>query len=317
MSDIGHMSPESRIIITGGTGLVGNALTALLHQEGYRNVVATGSAMCNLLDWQETRQFFLDHRPDYVFHLAARVYGIMGNMRNKGTSFLDNTLINTHTVEATRLAGVRKIVAMGSGCVYPFPSPGVPLTEEMVWSGPPHPSEDSYAHAKRAMLAQLIAYKEQYELPYAFAISGNLYGPHDKFDPEFGHVTPALVRKFHEARLSGGEVNVWGHGTARRDFTYADDCARALLYIMRFTEGPVNLGSGSVHAIREIVDRLAELTGLADKVVWDTSKPDGQDHRAYDLSRLFATGFRPQVPLAEGLRRTYEWYAAEADTARK
>jgi GDP-L-fucose synthase len=317
MSEAGGLQHDSRIVITGGTGLVGSALTSLLRQQGYQHVVAAGSAMCDLLDWQEARQFFLEHRPDHVFHLAARVYGIMGNMRNKGSSYLDNVLINTHTVEAARLAGVRKIVAMGSGCVYPYPPPGVPLTEDMVWSGPPHPSEDSYAHSKRAMLAQLIAYQEQYDLPYAFVISGNLYGPRDKFDPEFGHVTPALVRKFHEARLSGGEVTVWGHGTARRDFTYADDCARALLCIMQSVQGPVNLGSGSVHAIREIVDGLAEITGLTDRVVWDTSKPDGQDHRAYDLSRLFATGFRPQVPLAEGLRRTYEWYAAEAASARK
>jgi GDP-L-fucose synthase len=317
MSEAVSLHPDSHIIITGGTGLVGTALTALLRQQGCRHVIAVGSAMCNLLDWQDARRFFLEHRPDYVFHLAARVYGIMGNMRNKGSSYLDNILINTHAIEAARLSGVRKIVAMGSGCVYPYPSPGVPLTEDMVWLGPPHPSEDSYAHSKRAMLAQLIAYHEQYDLPYAFVISGNLYGPHDKFDPEFGHVTPALVRKFHEARLSGSEVTVWGHGTARRDFTYADDCARALLCIMQSVHGPVNLGSGSVHAIREIVDGLAAITGLTEKVVWDTDKPDGQDHRAYDLSRLFATGFRPQVPLAEGLRRTYEWYAAEAASARK
>jgi GDP-L-fucose synthase len=317
MSEAVSLHPDSRIVITGGTGLVGTALTSLLHKHGYRHVVASGSAMCNLLDWQEARAFFLEQRPDYVFHLAARVYGIMGNMRNKGSSFLDNTLINTHTIEAARLAGVRKIVAMGSGCVYPYPSPGVPLTEDMVWSGPPHPSEDSYAHSKRAMLAQLAAYHEQYDLPYAFVISGNLYGPHDKFDPEFGHVTPALVRKFHEARLSGSDVIVWGHGTARRDFTYADDCARALLCIMQSVHGSVNLGSGSVHAIREIVDELAAITGLTDRVIWDTSKPDGQDHRAYDLSRLFATGFRPQIALLDGLRRTYAWYAAEAASARK
>jgi GDP-L-fucose synthase len=317
MSEAVSLRPDSRIVVTGGTGLVGTALTSLLRAQGCRHVIAPGSAMCNLLDWQEARRFFLEHRPDYVFHLAARVYGIMGNMRNKGSSFLDNVLINTHAVEAARLAGVRKIVAMGSGCVYPYPSPGVPLTEDMVWSGPPHPSEDSYAHAKRAMLAQLIAYNEQYDLPYAFVISGNLYGPHDKFDPEFGHVTPALVRKFHEARLSGGEVTVWGHGTARRDFTYADDCARALLCIMQSVQGPVNLGSGSVHAIREIVDRLAAITGLTGRVVWDTDKPDGQDHRAYDLTRLFATGFRPLVPLTEGLLRTYKWYAAAAASARK
>ena len=187
----------------------------------------------------------------------------------------------------------------------------------MIWSGRPHASEDSYAHSKRAMLAQLVAYNEQYGLPYAYVISGNLYGPNDKFDPEFGHVTPSLVRKFHEAKLAGSTVSVWGTGTAQRDFTYSTDVARALIAILENVEGSVNLGSGNVHAIREIIDTLARITGLEDKVVWDRTKPDGQDHRAYDLSRLFATGFRPQVGLAEGLRATYDWYASQAATARK
>jgi GDP-L-fucose synthase len=240
----------------------------------------------------------------------------MGNMRHKGSSFLDNTLINTHTIEAARLAGVRKIVAMGSGCVYPYPSPGLPLTEDMVWLGPPHASEDSYAHAKRGMLAQLVAYKEQYDLPYAFVISGNLYGPNDKFDPEFGHVTPSLVRKFHEAAQAGTDVVVWGNGTARRDFMYSDDAAAALLAIMEGVEGAVNMGSGNVHSIREIVETLAALAGMSERVVWDRTMPDGQDYRAYDLSRLLATGFRPQVTLADGLRRTYEWYSAKVGHTR-
>ncbi len=155
------------------------------------------------------------------------------------------------------------------------------------------------------------------DLPYAFVISGNLFGPNDKFDPEFGHVIPALVRKFHEAKLSGGRVSVWGSGTARRDFTYSADVARALIAIMQSVEGAVNLGSGQVCAIRDIVETLAAVTGLEDRIDWDASKPDGQDYRAYDLSRLFATGFRPQVSLADGLRATYDWYAAEARTARK
>lgn len=311
------MDKTAHIIITGGTGLVGTALTAALKDAGYHNVLSIGSKDCNLLDWQATRQFFLDHRCDYVIHLAARVYGIMGNMQNKGSSFLDNILMNTFCIEAARLAGVRKIVAMGSGCVYPYPSPGLPLSEDMVWSGKPHKSEDSYAHAKRAMLAQLIAYKEQYGLSYAFVISGNLYGPNDKFDPQYGHVTPALIRKFFEASVTGSEVVVWGTGAAQRDFMYSDDAARALIAIAQGVEGIVNLGSGQVHAIREIVDTLAAITGLRDKVEWDKSKPDGQDYRAYDLSRLQATGFRPQVSLAEGLRTTYDWYAARARDARK
>ena len=308
---------STRIIVTGGTGLVGTALRAALADAGYANVLALGSRDCDLTDWRATRAFFAEHRCDHLVHLAARVYGIMGNMRNKGLSYLDNVLINTHAIEAARLAGVGKITAMGSGCVYPYPSPGLPLTEDMIWQGPPHESEDSYAHAKRAMYAQLVAYREQYGLPFAFVISGNLYGPHDKFDPEFGHVTPALVRKFHEAKVSGGRVSVWGTGSARRDFTYSGDVARALIAIMAQVEGPVNLGSGRVHAIREIVDTLGVITGLQDRIDWDASKPDGQDYRAYDLSRLFATGFRPQVSLADGLRATYDWYAAESHAARK
>ncbi len=311
------MDKAARIIITGGTGLVGTALAAAFADAGFHNILPLGSRDCDLLDWRQTKQFFLENPCDYVVHLAARVYGIMGNMCNKGTSFLDNVLINTHTIEGSRLAGARKIVAMGSGCVYPYPPPGLPLTEDMVWSGKPHESEDSYAHAKRAMLAQLIAYHEQYSLSYAFVISGNLYGPNDKFDPEYGHVTPALVRKFHEARLSNSEVVVWGTGTARRDFMYSQDVARALMAITDDVEGAVNLGSGRVHAIREIVDTLAKITGLEDKVIWDREKPDGQDHRAYDLSKLFATGFRPRVTLDEGLHATYAWYAAQAGNARK
>lgn len=311
------MDKTARIIITGGTGLVGTALTEELKSAGFSNVLSLGSKDCDLLDWQATKKFFLDHPCDYVVHLAARVYGIMGNMKHKGTSFLDNTLMNTYCIEAARLSGVRKIVAMGSGCVYPYPSPGLPLKEDMVWSGKPHESEDSYAHSKRAMLAQLVAYKEQYDLSYAFAISANLYGPNDKFDPQFGHVTPSLVRKFYEAKMSGGDVSVWGTGVAKRDFMYSVDAARALIAILENLEGVVNLASGQVHAIKEIVDALAEITGLQDKVVWDRTKPDGQDYRAYDLSRLASTGFQPKVPLAHGMRTTYDWYAARAGDARK
>lgn len=311
------MQPNSRIAVTGGSGLVGSALVRVLRQAGHSNVLALGSTDCNLLDWNATRQFFVQYRPEYVFHLAARVFGVLGHLQNKGIAFLDNVLINTHTIEAARLGGVQKIVAMGSGCVYPYPASSAPMTEDMVWAGRPHHAEDSYAHAKRAMLAQLIAYKEQYQLPYAFVISGNMYGPDDKFDSELGQVTPALVRKFHAAKQLGGEVVVWGQGTARRDFLYSEDAGRAMIAIMHGIEGAVNMGSGTVHAIRELAETLGEISGLRDRIVWDTSKPDGQDHRAYDLSRLFATGFRPQTSFAEGLRETYDAYAARTDQLRR
>lgn len=309
MADHKIMGTNSRILVTGGTGMVGAALVRVLRQAGFRHVDALGSDDCNLLDWHATQQYFAAQRPEYVFHMAARVFGLMARQECKGVAFLDNILINTHTIEAARLAGARKIVAMGSGAVYPYPPPRPLLTEDLIWAGAPYHGDDAYSHAKRAMLAQLAAYQEQYGLRYAFVMCANLYGPDDKFSAD-GQVAPSLVRKFHEARVKGGDVSVWGTGTARRDFMFSEDAGRAMLAIMQRVEGAVNIGSGKVYTIRDVVDALAEITGMGDRVVWDPSKPDGQDLRAYDLSRLSATGFRPQITFAEGLYRTYSAYAA-------
>lgn len=311
------MNKKSKILVTGGRGLVGSALVDRLRLLGYENVIAAGSKECDLTDMQQSLDYFKKVRPEFVFHTAAHVFGIMGNMCNQGESFLKNLLINTHVVEASRQIEVKKIVAMGSGCVYPYPSPGLPLKEDMVWSGEPHSSEWAYAQAKRAMYAQLKAYKDNYNLSYAFVISGNLFGPRDKFDIEFGHVTPSLVRKFYEAKQSGGTVSVWGDGSARRDFMYVDDVADAMIHIMDHLEGPVNMGSSVVSSIRQIVDHLAEITGLQSKVVWDSSKPNGQDYRAYDLSALNSTGFKARTSLKEGLEKTFAWYCEHANESRK
>jgi GDP-L-fucose synthase len=311
------MDKTDRIIITGGTGLLGSALVSALAEAGFANVLSIGSKDCDLRNWEATRQFFADHPCDQLVHLAAQAYGIMGNANNKGATFLNNVLINTHCIEAARLAGVKKITAMGSGCVYPHPPPARPLREEHIWLGPLHGSEDSYGHAKRAMLAQLVAYKEQYDLPFAFVISGNHYGPHDLFDIEQGHVVPALIRKFYEAKTNGTKVTVWGTGIAQRDFMHSHDVARGLIAIMDGVEGSVNLGTGRAEAIREAIDILAEFTGLQDRVVWDRTKPDGREYSAYDVSKLLATGYRPQISLKDGLRSTYDWYATHAATARK
>jgi GDP-L-fucose synthase len=302
------MKIDDKILITGGSGLVGNALSERLKISGYTSVYSLSSKDCDLMNLENTLDLFMKIQPDVVFHLAAQVYGIMGNMKNKGMSFLRNTLINTHVIEASRQANVEKIVAMGSGCVYPYPSPGLPLSEHMVWQGEPHPSENSYAHSKRAMLAQLNAYSEDYKMKFAFVISGNLFGPHDKFDPDFGHVTPSLVRKFYEAKRDSARVNIWGNGSAKRDFMYSDDVADALMIIMDKIEGPVNMGSGNVSSIRNIVDILADYTGMVEKVDWDSSKPNGQDYREYELSKLKDAGFKAKVSLEEGLKKTYDWY---------
>lgn len=309
------IDPASRILITGGTGLVGRALSRALAEEGFVNIISVGSRDCDLRDSAAVSQLMSKNAPDYVFHLAARVHGIGGNTRYKSDILVDNVLINTNAVEYSRRAGVKKIVAMGSGCVYPELKGQEELFENQVWMGPPHPSEDSYAHSKRLMLAQLDAAKEQYGLSSAFVISGNLYGQHDNFNIEEGHVIPSLVAKFHAAKRNGAPVKVWGSGVAIRDFTHADDTARALIAILLNLEGPVNMGSGMRHPIRDIVETLHALTGVP--VEWDATKPDGQLVRFYNLDRLMSTGFAASVALSDGIRSTYEWYERNWETTRK
>lgn len=305
------------ILVTGAGGLVGTALLSLLAEQGFTNILSPRSTEVDLRDPAATTAYFSKVSPVYVYHLAARVYGILGNMENKGLSYFENVMINTNVVEAARLANVRKIVAMGSGAVYPYPSPRKLLEEDDIWLGQPHPSEDSYAHSKRAMFAQLTAYKQQYGMDFVFAISGNLYGPNDKFDIEHGHVTPALVAKFHAAKAAGTKVSVWGNGSAVRDFTYATDAALALLTVMEKGVGAINIGSGDIRPIRDIVAILAEVTNMSDQVEWDASKPNGQEFRAYRLDRLMDLGFQAKVDLRTGLELTFRWYADNAPTARK
>lgn len=308
---------SSPIVVTGAGGLVGTALLSLLAEEGFTNVLAPRSAEVDLRDPVSTSDYFTSVKPTFVYHLAARVYGILGNMENKGLSYFENVMINTNVVEASRLAKVKKIVAMGSGAVYPYPPPRKLLEEDDIWSGKPHPSEDSYAHSKRAMFAQLVAYKEQYGLDFVFAISGNLYGPNDKFDIQHGHVTPALIAKFYAAKAAGTKVSVWGNGSAVRDFTYSTDAALALYTSMQKGEGAMNIGSGDIRPIRDIVTTLAEVTGMTEQVVWDTSRPNGQEFRAYHLGRLLALGFKPKVNLRQGLEQTFRWYSENVKIARK
>ena len=302
------MNNNTKVMITGVRGLVGSALLELLKNEGYINIIPVGRQECNLVDQKQTLEFIQDQKPDYIFHSAARVYGIMGNMCNKGLSFYDNAMININVVHGAYLAGIKKLTVMGTGCVYPYPSPSLPLKEEMIFSGRPHASENSYAQAKRAMLAMCEAYQESYDLDWAYIISCNLFGPNDKFDTEFGHVVPSLIKKFYDAKESGGKVVVWGDGTARRDFLYVKDAARASLEIMKNVSGACNMGSGQIYSIRQIVEMIAEITEMEDSIVWDTSKPNGQDYREYDLSKLDSTGYRTHWEIKQGLKETWNWY---------
>ena len=306
------MNLDDKALITGAKGLVGSALVDQLKSQGYTNIIELGRNECDLIDTEKTRHFFEQHRPDYIFHAAARVYGIMGNMKNKALSFYDNIMINTNVVHMAQHVGVKKITVMGTGAVYPYPSPALPLKEDMIFLGEPHPAEDSYAHAKRAMLAMLRSYEESYGMEWAYVVSCNLFGPRDKFDIEFGHVVPSLIKKFYDAKQNGSDVLVWGDGSAQRDFMYVKDTARVGLEIMKQVKGAANIGSGTVYRIRDIVEMLTEITDMTGRVKWDAEKPNGQDYRAYDLSKIDAIDFNCQYTIKEGLKETWEWYCKRA-----
>lgn len=296
------------ILITGASGLVGSALVEELSRQNRGPVYKLTSSDCDLTDADSTKILFESIRPTYVYHLAARVYGLGGNQLYKSDVLVQNTLMNINVVQNSARVGVKKIVAMGSGCVYPDFSDGKPTSETQIWFGPPHASEDSYGHSKRHMLAHLLAAKQQHNLDFAFVVSGNLYGPRDNFNVVTGHVIPSLIAKFFEASRKGTNALVWGTGSAIRDFMYSTDAAQALVAIMDHQSGPINMGSGDMVEIRKVVEILQELTGV--KVDWDKTKPDGQLARYYDLSLLQSLGHKSLISLYDGLARTYEWYAA-------
>ena len=302
-------------VVTGASGLMGRALVEELQTHG-TPVVALTSRDTDLRDFESSRAVFERHRPTIVYHLAARVSGIMGNLRAQGQAYLDNIRMNTNTVEAARLAGARKVVAMGSAAIY-SDMVSLPMQEEEVWLGAPHASEAGYAHAKRGMLAQLEAYRDQWGLDFAYCISTNLFGPHDKFDEQYGHVIPSLISKFHRAVQQDMPVTVWGTGTPHRDFLYVKDAATALRLIGNAFSGPINLASGKAASISETVELIRSVSGYQREVIWDRTKPDGQKLRAYDVSKLELLGFQPRFTLRDALSETYDWFDRHTSTIRR
>lgn len=305
-----QFTSADRILVTGGGGMLGGAIARILRDTTPAEVIAPTRGELDLLDWQDVHRFFDDARPTHVFHPAAKVFGLGGNTRFPGQMYFENATINSHVIEASRLAGVLKISGVGTGCVYPVMYDGQDLNEEQIWDGPPHGSEWAYAEAKRGMLTQLSAYHQQYGLEFVFPICGNLYGPGDLFNVDYGHVIPSLVAKFHTAQQLGEPVSVWGTGVAVRDFSYVEDAANAIIAAHKLLTGPVNIASGNVHQIRDIVEILDELTGSSIEIKWDSSKPDGQGRRFYNLDKLASIGFAPKFSLRDGLATTWNWYKA-------
>ena len=295
-----------RTLVTGGGGFLGSRVVERLRAEGSELFVARRGDY-DLTSADDAARLFADSRPERVVHLAAEVGGIGANRANPGRYWYANVLMGSHVLEQSRIAGVRKLVLVGTVCAYPSNTP-VPFREDELWNGYPEETNAAYGIAKKTLLVGAQAYRAQYGLNAIYLLPANLYGPGDDFDLETGHVVAHLIRKLVEG---GDEAVLWGDGSPTREFLYVDDAAEAIVLALDRYDGaePVNVGSGEETSIRDLAALVAELTGFAGELRWDTSKPNGQPRRKLDTSRAEAVlGFRAQTPLREGLERTIAWY---------
>ena len=300
-----------RILVTGGSGFLGRHVVAALERRGCRHLFAPRKAQYDLTREDDVRRAFAEVRPDVVIHLAAVVGGIGANRTSPGRFFYDNVMMGALTMEHARRSGVEKFVGVGTICAYPKHA-SVPFREADLWNGYPEETNAPYGIAKKMLLVQGQAYRDQYGFDAIHLLPVNLYGPHDNFDPASSHVIPALIRKFLEAVEHGaGEVVCWGTGTATREFLYVEDCAEAIALATERYDGrePVNVGAGFEISIRKLAELIAEKTGFKGMLVFDSTKPDGQPRRSLDVTRAReAFGFQATTEFDEGLTRTIHWY---------
>jgi GDP-L-fucose synthase len=301
------LNENAQVFVAGHRGLVGSALCRELERAGIRPLTRTRQEL-NLLDASVVRQFLLERKPEFVFLAAAKVGGILANEQSPATFLYENLQIQSHVIHSAWEAGVHKLLFLGSSCIYPKLAPQ-PLQEESLLTGPLEPTNEWYAIAKIAGIKLCQAYRRQHGCDFISAMPTNLYGPNDNYDPQTSHVLPALIRKFHEAKLAGApSVTCWGSGTPRREFLHADDLARACIFLMRHysEEQFINVGFGSDVTIRELAETIARIVGFQGEIRWDTTKPDGTPRKLMDSSRLLALGWKPEVNLEEGIRRAYQ-----------
>ncbi len=304
------MEQNAKIYVAGHRGLVGSALVRELSSQGYTNLVLRTRAELDLLDQAAVRAFFAKEQPAYVFLAAAKVGGIMANREAPAEFIYENLVIETNIIDSAHRYGVKKLLFLGSSCIYPKLA-NQPITEDELLSGPLEPTNKPYALAKIAGIELCQAYRAQYGSDFISVMPTNLYGPNDNFDLTTSHVLPALIRRFHEAKVEGSaEVVAWGTGSPRREFLHVDDLARACMFLMNRYSGAdiVNIGTGEDITIKELTELIAETVGYTGKIAWDTAKPDGTPRKLLDVSRLRALGWQPSIDLGEGIRATYAWY---------
>lgn len=311
---------NKRITITGGKGFLGKHLIKAFRNHGHENITVADLPDYNLIDLGDVRRLYEETRPDIVVHLAAKVGGIGFNRENPGSLFYDNIMMGVQLIHEGYLRKIEKFVALGTICAYPKFTP-VPFKEENLWNGYPEETNAPYGLAKKMMLVQSQAYRQQYGFNSIFLLPVNLYGPGDNFDPRSSHVIPALIKKCVDARIRGEkEIIVWGSGQATREFFYVEDAAEAIvLATERYNKSePINIGAGFEISIRDLVELIVELTGFKGRIAWDATQPDGQPRRMLDTSKaLQEIGFRATTDFREGLRKTISWYEAEGIERRR
>ena len=302
---------NKKIIVTGGAGFLGRFVIKKLQERECSDIFVPKIEDYDLRNLDAIKKMYKTSKADIVIHLAAVVGGIGANIENPGSFFYDNLIMGIQLIEQARLNNIEKFLALGTICAYPKYTK-VPFKEENLWDGYPEETNAPYGLAKKMLLVQSQAYKDQYNFNSIFLLPVNLYGPGDNFDPKSSHVIPALIRKFHEAKINNlKEVTVWGTGKATREFLYVKDCAEAIVLATEKYDkpDPVNIGAGFEISINNLMEKIKDIVGFSGKIVWDKSKPDGQPRRSLDTSRaLKEFGFKAKTKFDEGLKKTIEWY---------
>jgi len=304
------MHHDAKIFVAGHRGLVGSAIVRALKRAGFSNLLLRTRAQCDLTDQRAVRDMFAAEQPDYVFLSAAKVGGIHSNNTYPAQFIYENLAIQNNIIESSHRCGVKKLLFLGSSCIYPKHAPQ-PMTEDCLLTGPLEPTNEWYAVAKIAGIKLCQAFRRQYGFDAISLMPTNLYGPGDNFNLEGSHVLPALLRKFHEAKLAGNPaVTVWGTGSPRREFLHVDDLAEACLFLMATYSGEeiINVGCGQDLTIRELAELIRKVVGFAGELAFDASKPDGTPRKLLDVSRITALGWQPRISLEDGVRETYRWY---------
>jgi GDP-L-fucose synthase len=312
------VTADASIFVAGHTGLVGSAIVRKLTAAGFRNLVLRTRAELDLRDQPAVEAFFARERPHQVFLAAARVGGILANDSHPAEFLRDNLVIQSNVIDSARRHGVRKLLFLGSSCIYPRDAPQ-PMPEDCLLTGPLEPTNEWYAIAKIAGLKLCQAYRREYGFNAICAMPTNVYGPGDNFNLRDSHVLPALIRKFHEAKVARAPaVQVWGTGTPRREFLHVDDLADACLFLMQRYDGDMwlNVGWGTDVSIAELAGMVAKTVGYEGRMSFDTSKPDGTPRKLLEVSRLAALGWGARIPLADGIRDTYRWFLENLDHLR-